>query len=109
MNIKPSFRRLKMSIFQKRLKEARKKAKLTQEGLGVLIGIEEATARSRMSHYEHGRYEPDFNTIDRLAKALEVSASYFFEHDDEIARLIIKLHHMSLNSRKKTISQIDEA
>ncbi|HEE4268670.1 TPA: transcriptional regulator, partial [Klebsiella pneumoniae] len=41
-------------MIPKRLKDARLRAGLTQEKLGVMAGIEEATAYSRLSHYESG-------------------------------------------------------
>jgi len=41
-------------MIPKRLKTARLAAKLSQEKLGVLAGIEESTARSRISQYESG-------------------------------------------------------
>ncbi|SPX19991.1 transcriptional regulator [Escherichia coli] len=54
------FKLMVISMIPKRLKEARLRAKLTQEKLGVLAGIEEATAYSRLSHYESGTHKPTF-------------------------------------------------
>lgn len=69
----------------RRLLTARKAAKLTQERLGVLVGIDESTARSRISHYEHGTYRPDFNTACRLARVLDVPTGYLYTPEDDIA------------------------
>ena len=41
-----------MSIFAARLKEVRTTAGLSQERLGVLAGIDEASASARMNQYE---------------------------------------------------------
>ncbi|EKN5934532.1 XRE family transcriptional regulator, partial [Yersinia enterocolitica] len=45
-----------------RLKSARLRAGMTQERLGVLAGIDESTARSRVSHYETGTHKPTYDT-----------------------------------------------
>ncbi|HGH8161022.1 TPA: helix-turn-helix domain-containing protein, partial [Vibrio cholerae] len=39
-----------------RLKEARKKAKLSQKALGVRIGMDESSASPRMNQYEKGKH-----------------------------------------------------
>ncbi|MCL6329823.1 XRE family transcriptional regulator, partial [Pectobacterium carotovorum subsp. carotovorum] len=51
-----------------RLKAARLRANLTQEKLGVLAGIEEETARSRVSQYEGGIHRPTFEMMCAFAK-----------------------------------------
>ncbi len=61
-----------------RLKEARLKAGLSQQRLGVLAGIDEATASARMNQYERGVHTPDFDLACRLAAVLEIPASYFY-------------------------------
>ncbi len=43
-----------------RLKEARLRAGLSQQKLGILAGIDEATASARMNQYERGIHTPDF-------------------------------------------------
>lgn len=45
-----------MSTMARRLKEARQRAGLTQERLGVLAGIDEMSASARMNQYERGKY-----------------------------------------------------
>lgn len=59
-----------------RLKEARLKAGLSQQQLGVLAGIDEATASARMNQYERGVHTPDFELVCRLAVVLNIPASY---------------------------------
>lgn len=97
-----------MSVFAKRLKEARLNAGLSQEQLGVLIGIEEASASSRMNHYEKSRHEPDFSAIERMAAVLKVPESFFFEKDDQIALLLLSIHQMNPGSRIKVINLVEE-
>ncbi|APS28620.1 helix-turn-helix domain-containing protein [Pectobacterium brasiliense] len=73
-----------------RLKTARLRTNLTQEKLGVLAGIEEATARSRISQYESGIHRPTFEMMCAFAKVLNVPECYFYTVDDEFAEIILK-------------------
>lgn len=43
-----------------RLKEARRRAGLTQEKLGILAGLDEASASTRINQYEKGKHSPNF-------------------------------------------------
>ncbi len=47
---------LKKNPIPERLKEARCRAGLSQRSLGLLVGFDPASARSRMNHYETGRH-----------------------------------------------------
>ena len=75
-------------VFTKRFKEARKAKKLTQEQLGVIIGLDEFVASTRINRYEKGVHLPDLVTLDNLARALGVSPAYFFA-DDDLAEIIL--------------------
>ncbi|EAM9831515.1 helix-turn-helix transcriptional regulator [Salmonella enterica] len=79
-------------MIPKRLKEARQRAKLTQEKLGVLAGIEEATAYSRLSHYENGTHKPTFDLVCEFARVLNVPECYFYTVDDDFAEAILDLY-----------------
>lgn len=72
----------------KRLKEARKAAKLSQKKLGIAAGLDEFSASARMNHYEKGRHTPDYLTLQRIAKVLKVPTAYFYAESEELARLI---------------------
>ncbi|MBS4432801.1 XRE family transcriptional regulator [Pectobacterium punjabense] len=76
-----------------RLKTARLQANLTQEKLGVLAGIEEATARSRISQYESGIHRPTFEMMCAFAKVLNVPECYFYTVDDDFAEVILKIYN----------------
>lgn len=75
-----------------RLKSARLRAGFTQEKLGVLAGIDEATARSRISQYESGTYTPSFTTMCALARVLNVPECYFYVLDEGFAEKVLLLH-----------------
>lgn len=78
-----------------RLKDARKKANITQKELGVRIGMEESSASGRMNHYEKGRHIPDISTLRRMAEELDVPLHYFFCEDDVSAELVCAVDKLS--------------
>ncbi|WP_323635481.1 helix-turn-helix transcriptional regulator [Pectobacterium polaris] len=79
-------------MIPKRLKAARLRANLTQEKLGVLAGIEEATAYSRLSHYENGTHKPTFELVCEFARVLNVPECYFYIVEDEFAEDVLNLY-----------------
>ncbi|CPR14245.1 helix-turn-helix transcriptional regulator [Brenneria sp. g21c3] len=79
-------------MIPKRLKAARLRANFTQEKLGVLAGIEEATAYSRLSHYENGTHKPTFELACEFARVLNVPECYFYIVDDEFAEDVLNLY-----------------
>lgn len=76
------------SPLSKRLKEARKAAKLSQKSLGIAAGMDEFSASARMNHYEKGRHTPDYETLKRIARVLKVPIAYFYAEADGLAELI---------------------
>ncbi len=78
-------------IFIKRFKQARKQQNLTQEKLGVAIGLDEFVASSRINRYEKGVHLPDLTTLNNLADVLDVPVAYFFA-DDELSEMILEYH-----------------
>lgn len=69
-----------MDQFANRLKQARKKAGLTQEQVSFELEI----SRSNISKYENGDISPNIKTIKELIKLYKVDANYLFgsEEDD---------------------------
>lgn len=92
----------------KRLKEARLRSGLSQEKLGILAGIDEASASARMNQYERGKHTPDFEMMCKLAKILKVPESYFYTIDDEMAEILLALSKLSLNDKNKALKFIVE-
>lgn len=79
-------------MIPRRLKEARLRAKLSQEKLGVLAGIDISTANSRVCHYENGTHHPTFQTVCAFARILKVPECYFYTLDDNFAEEILLLY-----------------
>jgi transcriptional regulator with XRE-family HTH domain len=92
-----------MSVFTKRLREARKQSGLSQERLGVLAGIDEMSSSARMNQYERGKHEPDFSMVERLARVLNVPESYFYAKDDIAAWLLVSLHRATESTKSAVI------
>ncbi|WP_442783889.1 helix-turn-helix domain-containing protein [Collimonas fungivorans] len=97
-----------MTVFTKRLKQAREHAKLSQERLGVLAGIDEMSSSARMNQYERGKHEPDFSMVERIARVLNVPESYFYTKDDDAAWLLVIFHRMQPMQRQKVIEVVRE-
>ncbi len=83
------------SIFCRRLKETRKSKGLTQEKLGVEIGLDEAVANTRISRYEKGVHTVEPNTGARIAEALDTTLAYFYANTDDMAKLVNIYHHLN--------------
>jgi transcriptional regulator with XRE-family HTH domain len=97
-----------MSIFSKRLKEARQNVGLSQERLGVLAGIDELSSSARMNQYERGKHEPYFTMVTRIAHVLNVPESYFYSTNDELAWLIVAFHRTPAETQQKIIQYVRE-
>ena len=69
------------AIFTTRFKQARKAKKLTQEQLGIAIGLDEFVASTRINRYEKGIHLPDLQTLARIAEILDVPPAFFFAED----------------------------
>lgn len=55
--------------FTEKLKALRLKHKLTQEELGEKLCL----SRTSISNYEHGKFEPDINTIIAISDLFKIS------------------------------------
>lgn len=96
-----------MSLFGKRMKEARLKARLSQERLGVLAGIDEMSSSARMNQYERGKHEPDFSLVERVAQVLNVPECYFYCKEDDLASILVRLHRIPAHERRQVASTIE--
>lgn len=72
-----------------RLHQARLRAGLSQEQLGILAGLDPAVSSARMSRYEAGVHEPPFAFVEVLAGILRVPPAYFYCADDDLADVIV--------------------
>ncbi len=94
----------KSLVFGRRLKSARQSMGLSQDKLGVLLGLDEQTASARISRYENGIHEPPLKTAHSIAVTLGVPLAYLYCDDNRLAELILQCskftedHWQSLDS-----------
>lgn len=92
------------NLFGRRLREARRRADIPQDRLGVKIGLDEHTASARMSRYETGVHEPPVGVALKLAHALRVPMAYFYCDDEELAELLLQWRQFSKSDRHSIIA-----
>ena len=95
-----------ISVLARRLKEARIKAGLTQERLGILAGIDEFSASARMNQYERDKHVPDYQTVARLADVLNMPVAYFYADDDVCAEMLERFHALSAAEQQGVLEHI---
>lgn len=88
-----------MSVIARRLKEARLRSGLSQEKLGLEIGLEAESASTRMNRYETGVRVPDLELLERVSTVLNVPAPYFYAADDQLAALLLAYHRLAGTAR----------
>lgn len=91
------------SVFGHRLREARLRAGIAQDRLGVMIRLDEGCSSARMSRYENGVHEPPLLVIQLLAKALRLPTAYFYAEDDTLAELILLFSQMKVAKCKELL------
>ncbi|MDF2185680.1 helix-turn-helix transcriptional regulator [Grimontia hollisae] len=79
------------SPFPIRLRAARKAAGMTQQQLGINLGMDPNTASARLNQYEKGKHSPDYQTAKRLADELGVPVAYLYCDDELLASLLLAL------------------
>lgn len=89
------------AIFTTRFKQARKAKKLTQEQLGIAIGLDEFVASTRINRYEKGIHLPDLQTLARIAEVLDVPPAFFFAEDVLAENILI--FKMDNNEKKASM------
>lgn len=94
-----------MSVFSQRLKAARLQAKLSQEQLGLLAGLEVESASARMNRYERGTRMPTPELVERISAVLQLPATYFYAANDDEAALLVAFHRMSTKDKKALLSE----
>ncbi|MBY4598676.1 helix-turn-helix domain-containing protein [bacterium BD-1] len=78
---------------------------LSQEKVGVQIGIDESSSRARISRHELGTHEPPVDTARLIAKALRMPLAYLYCDEDDVTVLLMELATKSTAQRKALVSQ----
>lgn len=82
-------------IFGARLKVLRIEYGLSQKNLGILAGIDQFVASTRINRYEQAVHSPDYTIVRRLGDVLNAPTAYFYADEDEIAELLLMFHRTS--------------
>jgi len=94
-----SGKQLQPTVFGPRLRARREVLGLTQEQLGVAIGLDESCGKTRIS-YEGGVHEPPLQTSKQLAEALSVPLPYLFCGDEITAEIILLTDRLDLTGKQ---------
>ena len=97
-----------MSVFSKRLKEARIKKGYSQEKLGLEAELDPMSASTRMNRYELAKRTPDFSLVEKFAEVLNVPPPYFFTKDDDVAELILCFSKLRAQQKTELIKVLDD-
>lgn len=89
-----------MSVFGLRLKAARLEARLSQEQLGLLAGLEVESASARMNRYERGTRVPTVELVERIGSVVNLPVAYFYAKEDAEALLITAFYRMSRKEKE---------
>ncbi|APP81982.1 helix-turn-helix domain-containing protein [Xanthomonas hortorum] len=84
-----------LPVYSRRLREARQVYGLSQRNLGIKAGLDDFVASTRVNRYETGVHQPDLQTIQRLANALDVPVAYFYAEEDDLAQMILEYQRRS--------------
>ncbi|WP_133478261.1 helix-turn-helix domain-containing protein [Cognatilysobacter segetis] len=84
-----------------RLRQARERAGITQQELGVRVGVDESVAGPRINQYENGVHQPRQEMVLELANALGVPAAYLSTKDELLARLLLAWPNLTAEQRRK--------
>nr|WP_257608198.1 helix-turn-helix transcriptional regulator [Xanthomonas hortorum] len=63
--------------------------------MGIKAGLDDFVASTRVNRYETGVHQPDLQTIQRLANALDVPVAYFYAEEDDLAQMILEYQRRS--------------
>ena len=94
------------SMFTKRLKEARLAMDISQRELGRRIGLSEEVVSSRITRYDLGTSDPEFETVSKLARALGVPMAYLLADNDALADIILAAASMPPSEQRKLATEL---
>ena len=93
-------------LFTRRLRQLRLAAGLSQRELGRRIGLLEEVESSRVTRYELGTSEPDFETAAKLARELGVPLAYLLADDETLAEIILAVSKLPAAEQRKLVAEL---
>jgi transcriptional regulator with XRE-family HTH domain len=92
--------------FARRLRAERLRVGISQRELGRRIGLSEDVVSNRVTRYESGASEPDFETVRKLALALGVPVAYLLADTDLLGEIILAAAALSPTEQKRLLSSL---
>ncbi len=89
-----------------RLRTRREQLGWSLERVGVAIGLDESSARARISRYELGVHEPPEVTAKQLAKALDVPLPFLHCADERLAQAILAVSKLPIADLEHLIASV---
>ena len=92
--------------FARRLRAERLRLGISQRELGRRIGLSEDVVSNRVTRYESGASEPDFETVRKLAHALGVPVAYLLADTDLLGEIILAAAALSPTEQKRLLASL---
>lgn len=94
--------------FGARLKAVRSAAGLTQQQLGMEVGLDADVAATRINRYERGVHDADTETATKLASRLGVPLAYLYSDSDLLAEAILAFSRLPPENQQTALKLIVE-
>jgi transcriptional regulator with XRE-family HTH domain len=91
------------------LKKARQALGITQQELGIRLGLDAGNASARMNQYETGKHTPDYTMLKQLAAELNVPVPYLLCEDPLLGDLILELSKLTEAEKVKMLNTLKAA
>ena len=99
----PRYKTPSATLFGRRLRELRFSLSCSQEQFGIMIGLDEGIARSRISRYETGKIRSPRTAAAQVSEALKIPLPYFYCEDDQQARLVLAFSRIGEAQRARIL------
>lgn len=96
------------TIIGRRLRERREQLGWSLERVGVEIGLDESTARARISRYELGVHQPPEQTALQLAHVLKVPHAFLHCENDRLAEIILATSELPASDQEMMLKSLRE-
>ena len=103
-----SLSRASPTVLGRRLRERREQLGWSLERVGVEIGLDESTARARISRYELGVHQPAEQTTMLLAQVLGVPHAFLHCENDRLAEIILGCSEVSVADQEQLLKSLRE-
>ena len=94
------------TIIGQRLRERREELGWSLERVGVSIGLDESTARARISRYELGIHQPPEQTTLLMAAVLSVPLAFLHCDDDQLAEIILAASELPPKDQEQLLKSL---